>query len=113
MCAIFQFSWVRKLTGKPAFLTIADSESETPRIHLTDYEDVLSPVAAESNAFRIQSDVDWLVSQIALAITLISPGEKRAERACGSIHPRLDTPKPRKPRHGAIQRAKMSPGNAL
>lgn len=47
--------WVRKLTGKPAFLTIADSESETPRIHLTDYEDVLPPEAAESKACRIQS----------------------------------------------------------
>jgi len=35
---IFESLWVRKLTGKPAFLTIADSESEAPRIHSTDYE---------------------------------------------------------------------------
>jgi hypothetical protein len=34
MCIIFQ-SHVRKLTGKPAFLTIADCESEARRIHLT------------------------------------------------------------------------------
>ena len=26
--------WVRKLTGKPAFLTIADCESEARRIHI-------------------------------------------------------------------------------
>jgi len=32
MYAKFQSFWVRKLTGKPAFLTIADSESEAPRI---------------------------------------------------------------------------------
>lgn len=30
--AILKSLWVRKLTGKPAFLTIADSESEAPRI---------------------------------------------------------------------------------
>jgi len=79
MCAIYSLR-VRKLTGKPAFLTIADSESETPRIHLTDYEPVLSPYIAESNAFRIQSDLDWPEARIAPAIALTSPGEKRAER---------------------------------
>src|SRR5437867_268678 len=35
MCVIFHPVWVRKLTGKPAFLTIADCESEARRIHLT------------------------------------------------------------------------------
>ena len=33
MCAILQPIRVRKLTGKPAFLTIADCESEARRIH--------------------------------------------------------------------------------
>src|SRR5262245_44533396 len=34
MCAIYQSLWVRKLIGKPAFLTIADCESDARRIHL-------------------------------------------------------------------------------
>ena len=37
MHVIFR-SRVRKLTGKPAFLTIADCESEARRIHLIYYE---------------------------------------------------------------------------
>jgi hypothetical protein len=37
MRAIFQSFRVRKLTGKPAFLTIADCESETRRIYGGDY----------------------------------------------------------------------------
>jgi len=49
MRAIFQSFWVRKLIGKPAFLTIADCESEARRIH--NYDAALSPCAAESNAF--------------------------------------------------------------
>jgi IS1 family transposase/uncharacterized protein YerC len=71
---------VRKLTGKPAFLTIADSESEAPRIHLTDYEPFLPPTAAASKAFRIQSDLLVLSRRIASLIVRTSPGEKRAER---------------------------------
>jgi hypothetical protein len=39
MCADFHSLRVRKLTGKPAFLTIADSESEAPRIQFIDYLD--------------------------------------------------------------------------
>jgi hypothetical protein len=65
--------------GKPAFLTIADSESETPRIHLTDYEDVLSPYVAESNALRIQSDLDCPEARIASLIRFASPWLNRAE----------------------------------
>jgi hypothetical protein len=37
MRSTFRLFWVCKLTGKPAFFTIADSESEAPRIHLNDY----------------------------------------------------------------------------
>jgi hypothetical protein len=71
---------VRKLTGKPAFLTIADSESETPRIHyLTDYEDVLSPSIAESNAFRIHLDRACPLSFAAASICLASDWLNRAE----------------------------------
>jgi hypothetical protein len=57
MYAIFQSLTVRKLTGKPAFLTIADSESEAPRIQFTAYVDCVPAPAAESNAFRIHSDL--------------------------------------------------------
>lgn len=64
---------VRKLTGKPAFLTIADWESEAPRIHFkNDY-------AAASRALRIQSDFffpDW---RIADASCLDSSGVNLAE----------------------------------
>jgi hypothetical protein len=52
MCVIFQSLRLRKLTGKPAFLTIADLESEAPRMHLKDDEAFLLAAAAESNAFR-------------------------------------------------------------
>lgn len=79
MCAIFPMLRVRKLTGKPAFLTIADSESETPRIHLTDDENGLSPYAAESNTFRIQSDLLSFARRIAASIWAISALVNRAE----------------------------------
>src|SRR5258705_10666966 len=49
----FKGYWVRKLTGKPAFLTIADCESETRRIHV--YQVAFS--AADNNALRIQADL--------------------------------------------------------
>jgi IS1 family transposase len=81
MCAIFQSLRVRKLTGKPAFLTIADWESETPRIHLTDYEVVLPLVAAESNAFRSQSELDWPEPRIAALICFASPGVNLAAKS--------------------------------
>lgn len=59
--------WVRKLTDKPAFLTSADCECKARRIHLTDYDAVLPVPAAESNAFRIQSELDWLARLARLA----------------------------------------------
>jgi hypothetical protein len=51
--------WLRKLTGKPAFLTVVDSESDTPRILLTEHEGFLPVPAAESNVRRIESELDW------------------------------------------------------
>lgn len=80
MRATFKSLRVRKLTGKPAFLTIADSESETPRIqYLTDYDDGLPVSAAESNVFRIQPDLLSPANRIASLIRFISPGVNRAE----------------------------------
>lgn len=81
MCANFQLAWVRKLTGKPALLTIADSESKTPRIHLTDYEGVLPPFAAKSKACRTQPDLDWPEARIAPLISFASPGVNRAAKS--------------------------------
>lgn len=75
--AIFHPLWVRKLTGKPAFFTSADCESEARRIH-SDYDADLPALARSSNAVRIQSDLpspDW---RIASLITLFSSGETRA-----------------------------------
>ena len=51
-CAIFPSLRVRKLTGKPAFLTIADCESEARRIQIQ----TASFKATESRALRIHSD---------------------------------------------------------
>ena len=81
MRAIVPSLRVRKLTGKPAFLTIADSESEAPRIHYTDHDGpVLPPVAAESNARRSQSALDWPEARIADLICFASPGVTRAAK---------------------------------
>jgi hypothetical protein len=55
-CAIFTSHWVRKLTGKPAFLTIADCESEARRIQFQ---------AAASSVSRIHSD--WVFPALATA----------------------------------------------
>src|ERR1019366_9009 len=77
MRAIFNPFWVRKLIGKPASLTIADWESETPRIQFN-YGIGLSLPAAESNAFRIQSDLLCPVWRIAPLIAWLSSGETRA-----------------------------------
>jgi IS1 family transposase len=74
MCAIFSSLRVRKLTGKPAFLTIADSESEAPRIHLKAHDDYLPAPAAESKACRIQSELDWPACRIASLISFASGG---------------------------------------
>ncbi len=55
MYAIFYTVWVRKLIGKPEFLTISDWEFETPRIQYGKaHTAVFSPLATKSNAFRIQ-----------------------------------------------------------
>jgi IS1 family transposase len=74
MCAILHSVRVRKLTGKPAFLTIADSESEAPRIHLIEHEGYLPVPAAESKACRIQSELDWPARRIAPLIFAASGG---------------------------------------
>jgi len=58
MRAIFQSLWVRKLTGKPVALTIADCESDARRIQLPNYATGLSLCAVESKVFRTRSDVD-------------------------------------------------------
>ena len=77
MCATFSPARVRKLTGKPAFLTIADCESETRRIHKKGYDE-LHPPAAESNAFRIHSDLASLSRLIAARIARFSSVETLA-----------------------------------
>lgn len=51
MRAIFQVAWVRKLTGKPVFLTITHRESEARRIHCDDNTD-LTLHSTESQVFR-------------------------------------------------------------
>ena len=76
MHAIFQIR-VRKLTGKPAFLTIADCESEARRIQLH-YEDVLPVPEAESNVFRIHSDLRIPDRLTAVWTIADSSGENRA-----------------------------------
>jgi IS1 family transposase len=85
---------VRKLTGKPAFLTIADCESDARRIHQTDYVDCLPDSTAESTTFRNHSDLLLRDVAIAASIALASPGENRAERtiALASFMPTLGLP---------------------
>ena len=77
MCAIFKFSWVRRLIGKPGVpynrrLRVRGSP------HPLFYDAGLSLAAAESNAFRIQSDLLSGERRIASLITLFSSGESRA-----------------------------------
>ena len=59
MCMIFQSIRVCKLTGKPAFLTIADCEFKARRIQnaVLAQAVVFSPLAAKSNAFRTHWEV--------------------------------------------------------
>jgi len=66
---------VRKLIGKPAFLTIADCESEARRIHCLGYEASLSVCAAASKAFRNQSGLDCPEARIAALIPFASGGQ--------------------------------------
>ena len=77
MCVTLQIR-VRKLTGKPAFLTIADCESEARRIHLICYETRVSFRAADSKAWRTHSD--FLCGDLAIAtcIAFASSGDSRA-----------------------------------
>jgi hypothetical protein len=77
MRAILQSCWVRKLIGKLGVpynrrLRVRGSP------HPFDYDAGLSPAAAESNAFRIQSDLLSGERRIASLITLFSSGESRA-----------------------------------
>src|SRR5438874_7111273 len=68
---IFKASWLRKLIGKPAFLTIADCESEARRIQF-------QAAAFSSSASRIHSDFDALARFTASATALCSSGDNRA-----------------------------------
>jgi IS1 family transposase len=74
MRATFKSFWVRKLTGKPAFLTIADSESEARRIHFARF----TPYVADSKVFRTHSDSDSPDRFTASATGLYSSVENRA-----------------------------------
>ena len=56
----FPACWVRKSTGKPAFLTIEDRESDVRRTHV--YYERLSPTAAESKPFSIHMDLRFLAA---------------------------------------------------
>ena len=73
---ILRSHWVRKLIGKPAFLTIADCESEARRIQ--SHAAVFSPFATKSNAFRTHSEVVSLERRMASAIAEFSSGESLA-----------------------------------
>jgi hypothetical protein len=75
--AIFKSFWVRKLIGKLGVpynrrLRVRGSP------HLHDYDCDLSLAAAESNAFRIHSDLACSVRRMASLIVLLSSGETRA-----------------------------------
>jgi hypothetical protein len=65
---------VRKLTGKPAFLTIADCESEASRIHYAAF----SISATESRLRLTHSDSDAPDRFTALATALYSSSENLA-----------------------------------
>src|SRR5208283_4763105 len=77
ICAIFKSVWVRRLIGKPGVpynrrLRVRGSP------HPLNYDAGLSLPAAESNAFRIQSDLVSGDRRMASEITLFSSGEIRA-----------------------------------
>src|SRR6266478_5376570 len=76
MCGMLRSFRPRKLTGKPAFLTIADCEFKARRIQNT-HTAVFSPLAAKSNAFRIHSEVIFLTGWRALRMTFSSSCESR------------------------------------
>ena len=80
LCFTFLCYWVRKLTGKPASLTIADCEFDARRIHGI-YETGISFLATESNARRIHSDFVFRDLAIAACIALASGGVNRAAKS--------------------------------
>jgi hypothetical protein len=73
MCATFSSLRVRKLTGKPAFLTIADSESEAPRMQFQAH-----CLAHEIRAFLTHSEVFSRALFIACWIVRCSSGDSLA-----------------------------------
>jgi hypothetical protein len=77
MRAIFKLLWVRRLIGKPGVpynRRLGVRGSPHPLV----YDDDLSLPAADSNAFRIQSDLFCPACCIAALIGLASTGVKRA-----------------------------------
>ena len=79
MCAIFKSFWVRKLIGKlgvPYNRRLRVRGSPHPLFYDAD----LSLPAAESNAFRIQSDLLCRASRIAALSCLASMGVNRAAK---------------------------------
>jgi hypothetical protein len=79
MRAILKSVWVRRLIGKPGVpynrrLRVRGSP------HPHDYETGLSLPAADSNAFRIQSDLLCRASRIAALSCLASMGVNRAAK---------------------------------
>lgn len=83
---MFQSFRVRKLTGKPAFLAIADCEFKARRIQ-NPHTAVFSPLAAKSNAFRIHSEVIFFTGCRALRIM---PSSSCESLACTSLPRTLD-----------------------
>jgi hypothetical protein len=74
------YLWVCQLIGKPVDFTTPDCAFDARRIHqsLTNYENYLSFLAAESKALRIQSDLLCGDLEIEACISLFSSGESLA-----------------------------------
>jgi len=66
MRASLQSIWVRKLIGKPAFLTIADCESEARRIHLSASVRHLEQGVSQPNRFVLVSGLNRLPNNLVL-----------------------------------------------
>ena len=83
------------VSGKPVAFTPPDSEFDTPRIQVEnyDYEPVLLPLVAAINVFRIQSDLVCLVWRIACSSCFASGGVNRTvtdNRSAGVNHGRCE-----------------------
>ena len=80
MRGIFSKVRLRKLTGRPMFLTIADCEFKAHRVQNVSesHAGVFSPFATKSNALRTHSEVVSLDRWMASAIEEYSSGEIRA-----------------------------------